>query len=41
LEETTAPFIQLLADAGAVVVGKMKTIEFAEAVDPCEWIDTI
>jgi Asp-tRNA(Asn)/Glu-tRNA(Gln) amidotransferase A subunit family amidase len=41
VEKTTAPFIQLLAGAGAVVVGKMKTIEFAEAVDPCEWIDTI
>lgn len=41
MEKTTAPFIQILADAGAVVVGKMKTTVFAEAVEPCEWIGTI
>lgn len=40
-EKTTAPVIKLLVNAGAVVVGKVKTTEFAEGVDPCEWIDTI
>jgi len=39
-EKTTAPVIQLLLEAGAVLVGKLKTTEFAEGVDPCEWIDT-
>lgn len=40
-EKTTAPGIKLLVNAGAVVVGKLKTTEFAEGVDSCEWIDTI
>jgi Asp-tRNA(Asn)/Glu-tRNA(Gln) amidotransferase A subunit family amidase len=39
-EKTTAPAIQLLLDAGATLVGKLKTTEFAEGVDPSEWIDT-
>lgn len=38
-EKATAPVIRLLVNAGAVVVGKVKTTEFAEGVDPCEWID--
>lgn len=40
-EKTTAPAIQLLLDAGATLIGKLKTTEFAEGVDPTEWIDTI
>ena len=40
-ETETAPVIQLLLDAGAVVVGKAKTTEFAEGVDPVEWIDSV
>lgn len=39
-EAATAPCIQKLIDAGAIVVGKVKTTEFAEGVDPCEWYDT-
>ena len=38
-EKTTAPAIKLLVNAGAVVVGKLKTTEFAEGVDPNEWDD--
>lgn len=38
-ENTTAPCIKLLLEAGAVLVGKSKTTEFAEGLDPCEWID--
>ncbi|KEF57186.1 uncharacterized protein A1O9_07376 [Exophiala aquamarina CBS 119918] len=34
----TAPAIQLLLDAGATLVGKLKTTEFVEGVDPSEWI---
>ena len=40
-EKTTAPVIKLLVNAGAIVVGEVKTTEFTEGVDPCEWIDTI
>ena len=40
-EKTTAPVVKLLLEAGAVLVGKLKTTEFAEGVDPCEWIDGI
>jgi Asp-tRNA(Asn)/Glu-tRNA(Gln) amidotransferase A subunit family amidase len=40
-EKATAPVIQLLVTAGAVVVGKVKATEFAEGIDPCEWTDTI
>ncbi|EXJ86197.1 hypothetical protein A1O1_06567 [Capronia coronata CBS 617.96] len=40
-EKTTAPCIELLLDAGAVLVGKLKTTEFAEGLDPCEWIDSV
>ncbi|KAJ9636630.1 hypothetical protein H2204_005230 [Knufia peltigerae] len=38
-ERRTAPAIRLLLDAGAVLVGKLKTTEFAEGTDPCEWLD--
>ena len=41
VERTTAPAIKLLLEAGAVLVGKLKTTEFAEGVDPCEWIDHV
>lgn len=40
-DKTTAPAIQLLLDAGAILIGKLKTTEFAEGVDPTEWIDTV
>ncbi|KAK5051431.1 hypothetical protein LTR84_003083 [Exophiala bonariae] len=40
-EKTTAPAIQMLLDAGATLIGKLKPTEFAEGVDPTEWIDTI
>ena len=40
-ETDTAPAIQLLLGAGAVVVGKTKTTELAEGLDPVEWTDTI
>ncbi|KAF7508712.1 hypothetical protein GJ744_008959 [Endocarpon pusillum] len=36
--KTTAPAIKLLLAAGAVVVGKLKTSEFCEGVDPHQWI---
>lgn len=39
--EETAPAIQMLLDAGAVMVGQVKTSEFGEGVDPIEWIDYI
>ena len=39
-ENSTAPVVQLLINAGAVPVGVVKTTEFAEGVDPCEWQDT-
>ncbi|KAJ4511298.1 hypothetical protein HRR78_008705 [Exophiala dermatitidis] len=38
-EKKTAPCIKLLLQAGAVLVGKLKTTEFAEGLDPNEWID--
>ncbi|OCT52008.1 glutamyl-tRNA (Gln) amidotransferase [Cladophialophora carrionii] len=41
VERTTAPVVRLLLEAGAVLVGKLKTTEFAEGVDPCEWIDDV
>lgn len=37
--ELNAPLIQMLLDAGAVLVGQTKTSEFAEGVDPNEWIE--
>ena len=40
-ETATAPCIQSLLNAGAVLVGVVKSTEFAEGVDPCEWIDSI
>ncbi len=40
-EMATAPCIQALLDQGAVLVGIVKSTEFAEGVDPCEWIDSI
>jgi Asp-tRNA(Asn)/Glu-tRNA(Gln) amidotransferase A subunit family amidase len=39
-EKITAPVVKLLLEAGATLVGKLKTTEFAEGVDPCEWLDT-
>lgn len=36
--KTTAPAIELLLAAGAVVVGTVKTSEFGEGVDPHQWI---
>ena len=40
-ETETAPAVQILLDAGAIVVGKTKTTEFAEGIDPVEWVDFI
>ena len=40
-ESSTAACVKILTEAGAVVVGKVKTTEFAEGVDPCEWVGTI
>ena len=40
-ETSTAPCLQMLLHAGAVCVGKVKTTEFAEGVDPCEWVDAV
>ena len=40
-ETRTAPCIQKLLNAGAVLVGVAKSTEFAEGVDPSEWIDAI
>lgn len=40
-EQANAPCVQMLIDAGAVIVGKVKTTEFAEGVDPCEWVDQV
>ncbi|KAK5091739.1 hypothetical protein LTR05_001924 [Lithohypha guttulata] len=39
-EIATAPCIQKLMDAGAVIVGKVKSTEFAEGLHPSDWIDT-
>ena len=36
---TTAPVVQLLLDSGAILIGKTKTSEFSEGVDPSEWPD--
>ena len=41
VERSTAPVVRLLLEAGAILVGKLKTTEFAEGLDPCEWIDHI
>ena len=38
LEKTTAPAIILFIAAGAIIVGKVKTCEFSEGVDPHQWI---
>lgn len=35
----TAPCIQRLLDAGAILVGKTKTSQFAESQDPSQWFD--
>ncbi|KIX95353.1 uncharacterized protein Z520_08870 [Fonsecaea multimorphosa CBS 102226] len=40
-EKATAPIIKSLLEAGAVLVGKLKTTEFAEGIDPCEWTDDV
>lgn len=40
-EETTAPCIQNLVDNGAVIVGKVKTTEFAEGVSAHEWLHSV
>ncbi|KAI1630071.1 amidotransferase [Exophiala viscosa] len=40
-EKRTAPAVKLLLDAGATLIGKLKTTEFAEGTDPCEWIDAV
>ncbi|KAK5937843.1 hypothetical protein PMZ80_009972 [Knufia obscura] len=40
-ELATAPCIQKLVDAGAVILGQVKTTEFAEGVDAAEWIHTV
>jgi len=37
-EFATAPCIQKLVDAGAVILGQVKATEFAEGIDACEWI---
>lgn len=39
-ELANAPCVQKLIDAGAVIVGKVKTTEFAEGLHPSEWINT-
>jgi Asp-tRNA(Asn)/Glu-tRNA(Gln) amidotransferase A subunit family amidase len=39
VERETAPAIQALLGAGAVVVGKAKTAEFAQGIDPVEWTE--
>jgi len=37
---TTAPSIQRLIDAGAVIVGKMGTVQFANGDNPtADWVD--
>ncbi|KIW82433.1 hypothetical protein Z517_05460 [Fonsecaea pedrosoi CBS 271.37] len=40
-EKATAPVVEVLLEAGAVLVGKLKTTEFAEGVDPCEWTEDV
>lgn len=40
-EKKTAPAVKLLLNAGATLVGKLKTTEFAEGVDPSEWVDAV
>ncbi|KAK5194536.1 hypothetical protein LTR92_005779 [Exophiala xenobiotica] len=40
-EKRTAPAIKVLLNAGAVLIGKLKTTEFAEGTDPREWLDDI
>ncbi|KAH0843071.1 glutamyl-tRNA (Gln) amidotransferase [Fonsecaea pedrosoi] len=40
-ENATAPVVEVLLEAGAVLVGKLKTTEFAEGVDPCEWTEDV
>lgn len=37
--QATSPAIELLIQAGAVLVGKVKTTEFAEGLDPNEWTE--
>lgn len=39
-EVSNAPCIQRLVDAGALIVGKVKTTEFAEGLHPTDWIGT-
>lgn len=36
-ENATAPCVRKLMDAGAVIVGKVKTTEFAEGTNPTDW----
>lgn len=40
-DATTAPCIQKLIDAGAVIVGKVKTSELAEGLSAHEWIQSV
>ncbi|KIW31595.1 uncharacterized protein PV07_03225 [Cladophialophora immunda] len=40
-EKATAPVVKILLEAGAILVGKLKTTEFAEGIDPCEWTDDV
>jgi len=39
-ELANAPCVQKLIDAGAVIVGQAKTTEFAEGLNPSDWIHT-
>ncbi|KAJ9658986.1 hypothetical protein H2198_003415 [Neophaeococcomyces mojaviensis] len=39
-ELASAPCVQKLIDAGAVIVGQTKTTEFAEGLNPSDWIHT-
>ncbi|OAP54478.1 hypothetical protein AYL99_11579 [Fonsecaea erecta] len=40
-EKATAPVIKSLLEAGAILVGKLKTTEFAEGIDTCEWTEDV
>lgn len=40
-ELATAPCIQKLIDAGAIIVGKVKTAEFAEGLNAQEWVQSV
>lgn len=40
-KKSSATCVQRLLDAGAVLVGKTKTTQFAEGQEPSEWFDTL